>query len=136
MRLDPPPCYVKLQSGSLAVLAWEVHSTSHEESAHSSKLKSVGGDIIVTDCAKIPVIMSELTKQQLRNELVSHGVKLPSPTAKKSEYVKIYEKYVAPVARSKGDFSSDDEDLPVNDVKAQVSGCENVCVTKTMENGV
>ncbi|KAG0715151.1 Lamina-associated polypeptide 2, isoform beta [Chionoecetes opilio] len=65
--------------------------------------------------------MSELTKQQLRNELVSHGVDLPSPTAKKNEYVKIYEKYVAPVARSKGDFSSDDEDLPVNDVRAPVS---------------
>lgn len=65
--------------------------------------------------------MSELTKQQLINELVTHGVQLPASTAKKSEYVKIYEKYVAPVAQSKGDFSSDDEDLPVNDVKAQVT---------------
>ncbi|KAK8400775.1 hypothetical protein O3P69_002520 [Scylla paramamosain] len=65
--------------------------------------------------------MSELTKQQLINELVTHGVELPASTAKKSEYVKIYEKYVAPVAQSKGDFSSDDEDLPVNDVKAQVT---------------
>ncbi|MPC45649.1 hypothetical protein E2C01_039355 [Portunus trituberculatus] len=59
--------------------------------------------------------------QQLINELVTHGVELPASTAKKSEYVKIYEKYVAPVAQSKGDFSSDDEDLPVNDVKAQVT---------------
>ena len=81
----------------------------------------MGGDIIAIHCAIIPVIMSELTKQQLKNELVSHGVELPAPTAKKSEYVKVYEKYVAPVASSKGDFSSDDEDLPVNDIKDQVS---------------
>lgn len=72
--------------------------------------------------------MSTLTKEQLKNELVSHGVELPSPSAKKSEYLKQYEKYVAPVAHSKGDFSSDDEDLPVNDVKAQVSDHRSVYV--------
>lgn len=82
----------------------------------------MGGDTTIADCANFTVIMSALTKEQLKNELVTHGVELPSPSAKKSEYVKKYEKYVAPVAQSKGDFSSDDEDLPVNDVKAQVSG--------------
>lgn len=77
--------------------------------------------------------MSTLTKEQLRSELVSHGVDLPSPSAKKSEYVKKYEKYVAPIASSKGDFSSDDEDLPVNDVRAQVSAPGSVCAPSGAE---
>lgn len=109
------------------MLAWEVCSTSHEEFAHSSNLKPVGGDLIASDCANFPVIMSSLTKEQLKNELVSHGVELPSAAAKKSEYVEKYEKYVAPISHSKGDFSSDDEDLPVNDVKPQVSAAGRVC---------
>lgn len=80
--------------------------------------------------------MSTLTKEQLRSELVSHGVDLPSPSAKKSEYVKKYEKYVAPIASSKGDFSSDDEDLPVNDVRAQVSAPGSVCAAYRGGEGV
>ncbi|XP_037783444.1 emerin homolog 1-like isoform X1 [Penaeus monodon] len=56
--------------------------------------------------------MSGLTKEQLRNELVNHGIELPSSNARKSEYVELYEKHVAPVQQSKGDFSSDEEDLP------------------------
>ncbi|XP_071533543.1 uncharacterized protein [Panulirus ornatus] len=65
--------------------------------------------------------MSGLTKEQLRNELVTHGVELPSSGAKKDEYLRLYEKYVAPVEQSKGDFSSDDEDIPVNEVDTQAS---------------
>ncbi|XP_042216006.1 LEM protein 2-like isoform X2 [Homarus americanus] len=65
--------------------------------------------------------MSGLTKEQLKNELISHGVDLPSPSARKEEYEQLYQKYVAPVEQSKGDFSSDDEDMPVNDVDAQAS---------------
>lgn len=56
--------------------------------------------------------MSGLTKEQLRNELINHGIELPSSNARKSEYVELYEKHVAPVQQSKGDFSSDEEDLP------------------------
>ncbi|XP_069175737.1 lamina-associated polypeptide 2, isoforms beta/delta/epsilon/gamma-like isoform X1 [Procambarus clarkii] len=65
--------------------------------------------------------MSELTKEQLKSELITHGVPLPSPNAKKHEYKRLYEKYVAPVEYSKGDFSSDDEDLPINDLKYESS---------------
>ncbi|KAK8733366.1 hypothetical protein OTU49_006604 [Cherax quadricarinatus] len=65
--------------------------------------------------------MSGFTKEQLKNELISHGVALPSPNAKKLEYRRLYEKYVAPVEQYKGDFSSDDEDLPINDIKVQAS---------------
>ncbi|XP_068238566.1 lamina-associated polypeptide 2, isoforms beta/gamma-like [Palaemon carinicauda] len=57
--------------------------------------------------------MSGLTKDQLKNELITHGVELPPAVAKKEEYVRLYEKYVAPVEQAKGDFSSDDEDSPV-----------------------
>ncbi|XP_047468829.1 emerin homolog 1-like [Penaeus chinensis] len=56
--------------------------------------------------------MSGLTKEQLRNELITHGIELPSSNARKSEYVELYEKHVAPVQQSKGDFSSDEEDIP------------------------
>lgn len=56
--------------------------------------------------------MSGLTKEQLRNELINHGIELPSSSARKSEYVELYEKHVAPVQQSKGDFSSDEEDFP------------------------
>lgn len=65
--------------------------------------------------------MSGLTKEQLKNELVSHGVVLPSSSAKKEAYVRLYHKYVAPVANSKGDFSSDEEDLLLNDIRPEVS---------------
>lgn len=37
VRLDPPPCYVKVQSGRPSVLAWAVRSTSHEESAQCTQ---------------------------------------------------------------------------------------------------
>lgn len=68
-------------------------------------------------------IMSGLTKEQLRNELVIHGVELPSSGARKEEYLQLYEKYVAPVEQSKGDFSSDDEDIVANAVDTKVSCC-------------
>lgn len=58
--------------------------------------------------------MSGLTKEQLRNELITHGIELPSANARKSEYVELYEKHVAPVQQSKGDFSSDEEDIIPN----------------------
>lgn len=64
--------------------------------------------------------MSGLTKEQLKHALIAHGVGLPSTSAKKGEYVRLYHKYVAPVANSKGDFSSDDDDfLPLNDIRTK-----------------
>ena len=53
--------------------------------------------------------MASLTKEQLRNELISHGVELPASSARKEELVRLYETYVSPIASMKGDFSSDEE---------------------------
>lgn len=65
--------------------------------------------------------MSGLTKEQLKNELITHGVELPSSNARKGEYVQLYDKYVAPVQQSRGDFSSDEEDLPNSVAGTKVS---------------
>jgi len=54
--------------------------------------------------------MSGLTIAQLKNELITHGVELPSSGSKKSEYVELYEEHVLPVQQSKGEFSSDDDE--------------------------
>lgn len=53
--------------------------------------------------------MASLTKEQLKNELISHGVQPPIQSARKEEFVKLYEQHVAPIAAQKGDFSSDEE---------------------------
>jgi len=53
--------------------------------------------------------MSNLTKEQLKNVLINHGVSTPPSSAKKEEYIKLYDEYVAPVISNKGEFSSDDE---------------------------
>ncbi|KAK2718210.1 hypothetical protein QYM36_005507, partial [Artemia franciscana] len=53
--------------------------------------------------------MSNLTKEQLKNVLINHGVSTPPSSAKKEEYIKLYDEYVAPVVSNKGEFSSDDE---------------------------
>lgn len=52
---------------------------------------------------------SSLTKEQLKNELISHGVQPPPANARKEEFVKLYQQHVAPIASQKGDFSSDEE---------------------------
>ena len=54
--------------------------------------------------------MSHMTKDQLRDALVSHGVKSPPASAKKSEFVALYREHVS----ENGVFSSDDEDEVVN----------------------
>ncbi|XP_043229692.1 lamina-associated polypeptide 2-like isoform X1 [Amphibalanus amphitrite] len=53
--------------------------------------------------------MASLTKSQLINELINHGVTPPSPSAKKDRLVQLYEKHVAPHQEAAGEFSSDDE---------------------------
>ncbi|KAK7078428.1 hypothetical protein SK128_025139 [Halocaridina rubra] len=55
--------------------------------------------------------MTSLTKDQLKNALVTHGVELPSPSARKEAYLRLYEEFVAPTGKSKSDFSSDEEDI-------------------------
>ena len=54
--------------------------------------------------------MSNLTKEELRNALINHGVpSLPPLSAKKDELVSLYDEHVAPLENGTGDFSSDDE---------------------------
>lgn len=54
--------------------------------------------------------MTSLTKEELRQALISHGVTdLPPASAKKDELVSLYEEHVAPTANGSADFSSDDE---------------------------
>ena len=55
-------------------------------------------------------IMASLTKEELRNALVAHGVTdLPPLNAKKEELKALYEEHVAPIANDSAEFSSDDE---------------------------
>ena len=53
-----------------------------------------------------------MTKEQLKNELISHGISPPVQSARKEEFVKLYEQHVAPIVSQKGDFSSDDDEEP------------------------
>jgi len=51
-----------------------------------------------------------MTKEELRNALINHGVSsLPPLSAKKDELVALYEEHVAPIENGTGEFSSDDE---------------------------
>ena len=53
--------------------------------------------------------MTSLTKEELRQALISHGVMdLPPASAKKDELISLYEEHVA-TANGSADFSSDDE---------------------------
>ena len=61
--------------------------------------------------------MATLTKEQLKNELISHGVQPPVQSARKEEFVKLYEQHVAPIVAQKGDFSSDEETDVVSETK-------------------
>jgi len=73
--------------------------------------------------------MSGLTIAQLKNELITHGVELPSSGAKKSEYVELYEEHVLPVQQSKGEFSSDDdEESSTPSISPQASTDSNMVV--------
>jgi hypothetical protein len=55
--------------------------------------------------------MSAYTKEELRALLANHGVELPSTSAKKEELIALYEEFVEPIEKSKGEFSSDDEEV-------------------------
>ena len=64
----------------------------------------------LTDKINIEEKMSSLTKEQMRNALISHGVtNLPPQGAKKEELVALYEEHILPATNGAGDFSSDDE---------------------------
>lgn len=56
---------------------------------------------------------SLLTKDRLKRELESNGIKLPRGEQKKDVYVKLYEENVSPKSTGRslgnGEFSSDDD---------------------------
>ena len=58
--------------------------------------------------------MANLTISDLKNELITHGVELPPSTAKKEDYVQLYEKNISTGGeKAKIDFSSDDEEVSI-----------------------
>ena len=61
-----------------------------------------------------------LTKEQLKNELISHGVQPPPTNSRKEEFIRLYEQHVAPIVSLKGDFSSDEENEVNEAVENQV----------------
>jgi len=50
-----------------------------------------------------------MTKEELKNALINHGLSPPPASAKKEEFVAMYEEHVAPIDQDAGEFSSDDE---------------------------
>lgn len=58
--------------------------------------------------------MASLTISDLKSELINHGVELPLSSAKKEEYVQLYEKNISTGGeKAKIDFSSDDEEVSI-----------------------
>jgi len=49
-----------------------------------------------------------MTKEELKNALISHGAPVPPASAKKDEFIQAYEEHVAPLDAG-GEFSSDEE---------------------------
>jgi len=53
--------------------------------------------------------MASMTKEELKSAIINHGLSPPPSSAKKEEFVEMYNELVAPVADDAGEFSSDDE---------------------------
>jgi len=65
--------------------------------------------------------MSSFTKDELRAALTNHGIELPASSAKKEELVALYEEFVEPLEQSKGEFSSDDDEVILSPGKKRTS---------------
>ena len=76
----------------------------HDPILHLLQL-SISSHLLIPDLS-----MTSLTKEELRQALISHGVTdLPPMSAMKEELVSLYEEHVAPTAKGSTDFSSNDE---------------------------
>ncbi|XP_066456268.1 LEM domain-containing protein 1 [Eleutherodactylus coqui] len=60
---------------------------------------------------------SQYSKDQLKNVLISHNVRLPQGDQRKAVYLQLYLKHILPKDREAADFSSDDEDTSENDLQ-------------------
>lgn len=77
--------------------------------------------------------MADLTVQEIKAGLINHGVELPSASAKKDEYVALYDQHIPRGEKEKLDFSSDEEVTFSSDAistghkvtKKRVSGTSN-----------
>jgi len=65
--------------------------------------------------------MAGLTKDELKQALVSHGVEQNLSAAKKDELVQLYEEFVAPHEENAGEFSSEDESLSPTKISSKRS---------------
>jgi len=51
-----------------------------------------------------------MTKDQIRQELINHGVQVPTGNLKKEDYVKLFDEHVKPLNKATSNFSTDEED--------------------------
>ncbi|KAM4046999.1 LEM domain-containing protein 1 isoform 2-T2 [Anomaloglossus baeobatrachus] len=72
--------------------------------------------------------LSQYSKDQLKNLLISHNVPLPQSDQRKAVYMQLYLKHILPKDKEAADFSSDDEDTwsendlqPVGDQEEKTS---------------
>ena len=76
--------------------------------------------------------MAGMTKDELKNALVTHGVDSNFATLKKDELVALYEEFVAP--HDLGDFSSDDEAVITPTKKASRASAKSVKSNKSTKS--
>jgi len=77
--------------------------------------------------------MASLTKDELKNALVNHGVESNFASLKKDELVALYEEFVAP--HDLGEFSSDDEAAIISESKPKRVSNRSKASTKSASNG-
>jgi len=77
--------------------------------------------------------MASLTKDELKNALVNHGVESNFSALKKDELVALYEEFVAP--HDLGEFSSDDEAVIISESKPKRVSNRSKASTKSASNG-
>jgi len=60
-----------------------------------------------------------MTKEELKNALINHGVEAPAASARKDEFIALYEEHIAPI--SQHEFSDDDDEVQISPRKKSAS---------------
>jgi len=76
-----------------------------------------------------------MTKEELKNALINHGLSPPPASAKKEEFVAMYEEHVAPIDQDAGEFSSDDEVTLSPRKKVSQSSAKSTSSSKASKKG-
>jgi len=79
--------------------------------------------------------MASLTKEELKSALISHGLSPPPASAKKEEFIAMYEEHVAPIDQDAGEFSSDDEVTLSPRKKTSQSSAKSKASSKSPKKG-